>query len=411
MQPAEEERLVVFYVPGLDLRRLSGEETPYISALLEEFPTVRIRTIPDTELLATILTGVYPHEHGLWQVRFRGWSTDGGPLNRMSHLVPDVLATTLQGVVHAATGGFDLATVPWRRRRRFELRRFKYERRVHGWVEPSSSAPSVLARLDGSSTRYRFCSRFSQLEPNLDALLEEPLRLEFFEFYAFDLTEHWNLDRPDVMREASRKVDAAVRKLHRKSRERGRRFLLLSDHGQERVRDTIDLRAALREGDVPSDEYALYLQVPSARFWFRTERARGATLEVLERLPDVTVMEYPELRQYGLAFDSGACGELYAFAHPGRVFFPHDFYQPLANLFLGLADPQQRPRIGDPVHRGCHGYLPDHPSEVGFLTLADEGYEPVREEIELVDLAPTFLELVGARKPERLSGTCPFVRR
>ena len=79
-------------------------------------------------------------------------------------------------------------------------------------------------------------------------------------------------------------------------------------------------------------------------------------------------------------------------------------FQPVANLFLGLQDWKQRPRLTNPVHRGCHGYLPEHASERGFLLHSGPEAVELREEVELVDLAPTVLQLVGVPVPERMSG-------
>lgn len=413
MKAPEERGVFVCYVPGLDLRRLPSRDAPTIAGLLSSAPWVRIRTLPDTEHLPTILTGAYPHQHGVWQVRLLSGAERRprrGPA-RVLEALPDGMATVLQGAVHALTKSADLATIPPRRRRRFELHRFKYERREKRWLEPSEATTSLFRLIGRDAGRYSFCRRLGQLDDVVEGLPTPSARLDFFELYAFDLTQHWNLDREQVMRVALRRVDAAVDRLRRRCAEEARAFLLLSDHGQEPVTGTIDLMGALETLDLPEDEYDRYVQVPAARFWFASQRARGTILEALEGLSAVSVLDYRDLRRYGLRFDSGAYGEVYAFANPGRVFFPHDFYHPMANLFLGMTDPQQRPRIADPVHRGCHGYLPEADSEVGFLVLAEEGYEAMRSEVELIDVAPTILSLLRVPQPEGMVGGPAFVRR
>jgi hypothetical protein len=115
------------------------------------------------------------------------------------------------------------------------------------------------------------------------------------------------------------------------------------------------------------------------------------------------------MHYYGVRFEDDAFGELYAFADPGHIFFPHDFYQPLGNVVLGLLDKQQRARARQPVHRGNHGYLPEHPSERGWMLLDDATLKPQHAAVRLVDIAPTLLSLVGATPPEYMQGRVLYV--
>ncbi len=130
--------------------------------------------------------------------------------------------------------------------------------------------------------------------------------------------------------------------------------------------------------------------------------------ECLARLPHTRLLSWRDLSAYGIEFEDDAFGELYVCADPGWIFFPHDFYQPLANLFLGLTDHHQRPRLFQPRHRGNHGYLPEHPSERGFVLYADTGWRPARAEMALVDFAPTVLALLGEPVPAHMHGSAAF---
>jgi hypothetical protein len=110
------------------------------------------------------------------------------------------------------------------------------------------------------------------------------------------------------------------------------------------------------------------------------------------------------MHQYQVCFDDARFGEYYVMADAGSIFFPHDFYQPLANLYLGLFGHSQRSRIFNPVHRGNHGYLPHYPSEGRFLVLADNGIKPNRQNMGLIDFAPTMLDYLGAAIPAHMTG-------
>ena len=400
--------LFVLYVPGLDRRRVTRENTPFVYDALARFPNVALRTLPTTELVPTLFTGTWPHEHGIWQVKLRRDVRDTWAARALS-LVPDAVTTTVQGVRHVIDGNYDLATVPWRRRRRFELRRFKYTRRTGGDLAfgEGRGVASLFDHL-GERGRYLFTMRFSELERLGNELPSGRFDLELLEMYAFDVLSHWNLDRPDVIRVCLARVDEFVRRVAHRARERGVRLMLLVDHGQELVRERIDLRGRLRESRVPGREYDYFLEVGVARLWFHTERARRTLLDVLRATPRLRVLGAPDLRELGIDFPDDSFGEAYVIADHGVAFFPHDYYQPLANVFLGLTHDAQRPRVGDPRHRGSHGQHPDHESETGYLCLLEDGFVADREESPLVDFAPTVLALLGRPPLPSMGGRACF---
>lgn len=74
-------------------------------------------------------------------------------------------------------------------------------------------------------------------------------------------------------------------------------------------------------------------------------------------------------------------------------------------------EPQSRPRLSSPHHRGDHGYLPEHPSEHGFVILVDDGYDAPNSEASLIDIAPTVLSLPGDRPPASMKGRRLFRAR
>ena len=118
----------VCYIPGLDRRRIDSEHTPFIQSLLNQYPTSTLETIPSTELTPTLLTGVGPDKNGIWQVSLKD-ETTLSPLGKLVDLLPDVVTTTAQCFGHLMNSKRDLAAVPWRRRRQFNLHRMKYTRR------------------------------------------------------------------------------------------------------------------------------------------------------------------------------------------------------------------------------------------------------------------------------------------
>ncbi len=403
-------RLFVCYVPGLDRRRIGPAATPFVHRSLQTYPSANIATLPSTELLPTLLSGVYPHEHGIWQVKLLPQARSGEerrPLDRL----PDLVGTTVQCIRQLFDASFDLAAIPPRRRRQFEQQRFKYPRRraAGETLDRIGRFDSVFGVL-GRDSRYRFTKSFKTLAALLDELPSDGPLLEFLEMYALDLLQHWNLDRQAAVSRAYRSTDSFIEALHERCRGRGVVLMLLVDHGQEPVRGTIPLLRQLRRAGVPEREYSYFVEVGQARFWFHTERAKNRLSEVLTSLAHCRALPYHELGQFNVAFPDDTYGELYVAADPGYIFFPHDFYQPLANTFLALVDSLQRRRLLRPCHRGNHGYLPQHPSEQGYVVLFDDGFRAVRKTIELIDFAPSSLALVEREAPAHMKGSVAFRR-
>ena len=424
-------KLFVCYIPGMDLRRINTNDTPYMAGLFGAYPNVNIKSFPNTDLMPTILTGVYPHEHGMWQVRLKSES----PFSRKSRpdWLPDMLTSTYQGLVHLFNHSFDLATIPDRRLRNFEILRFKQTRHyfpslyemlskmVHGqdmdqykseeWHPhflEIGSLKTIFSIVGKEKSKFTFNRKFSKLNGLLGKLCSRDIRMEFLELHSLDIIEHWNLDDDGAINGTYRGVDAFIKRLHQKCEQKNVALLILSDHGQERVMDGIDIKGELKRLDLPEEEYQFYLEAPMGRFWFHTDRARAKIIDRLSSIRNGTVLSYKDLHQYNVRFDHDRYGEIYFIADPGYIIFPHDFYQPIANIFLGLTDPQQRRRIWNPRLRGSHGYFPHHESEKGFMILLDHHYEAEGKEIDIIDVAPSLLGLLGHKKADYMKGNCVF---
>lgn len=400
--------VLVCYAPGLDARRLDERHTPYLAGLLGAGQTLGIRTLPCTELVPTLVSGTLPHQHRVWQVSLRAEALNEQAAGFRDYL-PDILVSTLQCFWHLLDRSYDLAVIPWRRRRRFELHRFKYTRRADSPASMLEFAgyPSIFGLL-GARSRYLFTKDFAALPALAQELPSGQHLIEFVEMYALDLVQHWHLDNAAVMHDALARTDRFVRELHDNCRHRGVRLVVLVDHGQELVVGTIDLREALRRSGVPETEYSYFIELASARLWFHTRRAREVLTERLAQLPHTTLLDWRDMHRYQVCFEDASFGEFYLFADAGRIFFPHDFYQPIGNALLGLMDRHQRQRVRNPVHRGNHGYLPHHASERGWLWADDVVAAGPGEDADLVDIAPTLLSLVGESPPDYMRGRVLF---
>ena len=404
------DKLFICYIPGMDLRRINTNNAPYITRLFNLYPWAKIKTLPNVELVPTLLTGVYPHEHGIWQVKLR--SDQSSSLKyRLIDEIPDILITTFQCLVHLFNQSFDLAAIPSKRRRLLELKRFKYTRR-----EKSSEilfriggVESIFSIVGKGKGKYVFSKKFDGLDKLLYNLCSQDYRLEFLELYSLDILQHWNLDETNEISKFYRGIDNFVKNLHEKCQSKNSTLMILSDHGQEQVKGSIDIKKELKKLNLPENEYNFYTEVPMARFWFHTDRARRKIVDMLYSIDNGTVLSYKDMHKYNVKFDDDEYGEIYFIVDPGYIIFPHDFYQPLANIFLGLTDWQQRSRIFNPKHRGVHGYLPQYDSERGFIMILDHNnYRIDKRDVDIIDVAPSILGLLGYGKANYMEGNCIF---
>jgi hypothetical protein len=400
-------RLLVFFIRGMDLRRIQEETTPFVNDLLKSFPWVKINTIPTPELTQTIFTGQYPHEHGMWEVDLKS-DPELLAKNKVVDKIPDFLTTTFQCLIHLATKSFDLAAIPPWRRRRFEVSRYKYFRKSLDEFFKLQKVASIFDIIGKGNFIHLWTNKYNDMNKLLANLCSDNRELEWLDLYFLDQLQHWYLDDEVKIRKFYRGVDQFVEKLYKECQKSKVSLMFLSDHGMETVRGSIDIRSNLEKLKIPSEEYTYFIEASVARFWFHTDRARSAILGVLSSIEHGGVQSYEDLHEYNIRFADSRYGEFYFRTDPGYIIFPHDFYHPLANLYLGLTDWQQRSRVLNPKHRGYHGYLPNNESEKGFMILLDARYRTTKKEVEIIDVAPTVLGLLGYEIPDYMKGNCAF---
>jgi hypothetical protein len=400
-------KLVVCYVSGLDLRRVTPEGTPFLAEARERLAMATLTNLPSNELFPTLVTGVDPMTHGVWGVKLKQ-NGSASARTLLEHL-PEQVATTVQCMMHAIGRIYDLAAVPPRRRKRFHITRTKYKRRTkkREALHLIGGVPTVFDIVGSDESEYFFNSRYDPERSVLPRLCAEGRRLEVLELYSLDRHQQWNSDHPQEIRRFYAHMDKCLRLLDDRCRSRGWTLLIVSDHGHEPIRVAHDLEARLAALPFGDDEYSYFLEVSNVRFWFHSERARQAVTGILDSLSGATVFTYEEMERYGIPLPDASYGELFVYLDPGYIFFPHDFHHPLANLWLGLRDPMQRARLSSPRHRGNHGHLPHFDAEKSFALLLERGFSS-RGHGTILDVAPTILDLLGLQAPQTMKGTSLF---
>ena len=401
---------MVCYVPALDLRRVNQTTTPFIAGLLASYPWAGIYTLPNVDHVPTLLTGAYPHEHGLWGLKLRSPRENGSGLSTFVDALPDVVTTTAQCAVHALIKEVDLATMPTRRRRWFETKRFKFIKHANdpSIMDPVGGLPTLFTVLGRSRSTFLFHANMRTLDILLKRIGEGNKALELVEVHSLDSLQHWNLDRTAEIAHHYRTIDDFVRALKAKCARNDITFVLLSDHGMEPTTRYLDILAGLRRLGLSPGDVSYFIENTKATFWFHGGRSRSVIGDWLASLRHGHVLTYRDLARYGVCFTDAAYGDIFYLPDPGWSLFPNDFYHPVANLLIGLGDHQQRARMGNPRHRGDHGYLPEAESERGFILLADDRFSVRGGEARLVDVAPSLLWLLGSAAPGTMKGELLF---
>lgn len=407
------ERIFIAYVPGLDLRRVDQESCPHLTTLLAAHPSATFKAPATSDCMPVLLTGAYPHEYGLWGPKLKRVGIRPTMASRFVDALPDMVTTTFQCVRHVVSEPVDMAGVPPRRRRRFEMCFFKHikTRGAGDVTAPVNGIPSFFSVVGSSRSRFVYLPGLKGLDKRLPTLANGDHAVEMVEIHCLDQLQHWMADREEKVRDAYRKVDDFVSKLHAKSRSQDCAFIVLCDHGSEPVRGTLDVMSGIRGLGLDHGEYDLYVENTRARFWLHTARARERIGGLLESLPNSQVLSWRDLERFGIRFPNTDFGEVYLYPEPGYILFPNDFHHVLANRILAMTDWQQRPRFSQPAHRSDHGYLPQAESETGFVVLADDRFETASRQAEMVDVAPSLLSLLGLDPPDTMRGQSIFRRR
>ena len=98
----------------------------------------------------------------------------------------------------------------------------------------------------------------------------------------------------------------------------------------------------MRNTNISEEEYLYFIDIATARFWFKTDRARKAVQDMLNFIKNINIYSFRDLKVFDIMFDNERFGEIYAITDPGYIFFPHDFYQPFANIYMALRYKEQR---------------------------------------------------------------------
>ncbi len=301
--------------------------------------------------LPTLLSGLYPEEHGMLSMYRRGGS-DGvfkqldwwlRPLASMTKRQWTLRRWAARAVEQSGvTGYFSLYDVPLSLLSSFDLCQRK-----------DIFAPGAFGRHRGLadlmprdariwSWRVREADALAELGTELD---RGTARFLFLYSAELDSTMHSHGPRSEATSALLARYDRVLTDLIEKAKRRYRevRVFAFGDHGMAAVTGTHDLWTPLRRlGLAVPRELLFFLDSTMARFWYGTKEARRKVEALLQSLDYGRVIPEDELRALRADFPRAEYGQSIFLLKEGEILVP-------SYMSSG------------PV-QGMHGYHPDDPS-------------------------------------------------
>ena len=390
--------LLCFLVDAFRHDYLEEGETPFFARLAAEGSWSPLPTILgySDAIRATIFTGRYPDQLGYWmEYCFRPERSPFRPLDRLGFLdrFPNdfaqrgakyVLSATLMRALARSRGyrTLDLRHLPFG-----ALRFFDYTLPVPMTAPGALAAPTIFDRLSDAGLRWVYLdSSTTRPERMLWAARDLPVgtALVFVYLHHVDMASHLFGLESDRFRRSLRMVDGLAARLHEAVRLRTGQpsVLVFSDHGMSRAERMVAI-PELRRHPAFGTGFCFALDATMVRLWYFGDDMRlRADLRslVAHKLPG-RFLSQSDRGRFHIDFDNRQYGDDIFLTEPGTVIFPnfHSYVRPKA----------------------MHAYDPAHPDQHGIFIASKEITGPMIDGVNMVDIAPLALDLVGAQAHER----------
>lgn len=397
-------RLAIFFLDAIRFRDVNPNNTPFLHRMTTEGISGPLGTLLAYEgLAATLFTGTFPSEHGIWTRYYRDperspfkWIGPFAPvldkIDSTSSMASKALRYGLMRVSNALAGisyfpGVDEVPLTQLAGMNASLKRNLFEPGCFGRI------PSLFDILQRNGLTFHyfdhgiFDSDATVQRRAVSSNLDEDVNV--VRLVDLDTASHgYGLGTPSMLK-SLRQTDSLVGQLVSSWRRKSPNLIVLcfADHGMIPVEGTVDVERALRNLHFrPTQSLGMFLDSTMARFWGDHDTLKQVRT-VLEDLDSGTIMSEGDLSRYHLP-TSPVWGNLIFLAKAGRVISPN-FFDSHGQV------------------KAMHGYDPATPGLDTIAILHRPGNTEPRHlsQVRMIDILPTALGVLGLEAPSHSQGT------
>lgn len=379
-------KTIVIELHGFRKDYIREDTTPFLFSLTEKWSLVPSKSTLGPHVYPSTMTGVYPNKHQhLFKFSLRNKK------NNFREIIPLNLYNILINIYRLMRGYTFLTTLPHDKR----VGKFTIDKRYNNFHKNAFRIISLFDILRKEKKSFFPCSTFSLyslyyilcLFLNESALKNDEIATNIFinrlnrnkDDFLFhlllsaDIYGHKYGPNSREIRIAVKNVDNCIKKILNRCDEKNYNIIIFANYGMLSVKQTINLEEKLPEW---GKGYLYFLDSNYARFWFFDKRIKPKVITILNSIPNGHIITEEEKKEYHIDFDHYKFGEIIFMVDPYYAIYPNFFNKT--------------------IPKGLHSYNLENKDEYGFIM----SNRPIKNNAEVVDIAPTILDMMNIEYPE-----------
>ncbi len=401
----------IILIDGLRYDYLNEKDTPFLCSLEKNGIGGIVRETFAFQLRPAFFAGLYPEDCDIAHLYWH--NPEDSPFRITRYIPREILSLPKIGNLYfrlltsyarsierkkgysASSLYLSLSEIPYK-----SLRYFAFSERVNTWEAGSLENNITLfdiLRENNLNWLWIAYPTHNQLTDRIVSEFRKTFNTDYSMIYLHFAELDWagHTGGPHCLetKKAIREIDTAIEEVHALLNKHYSRVngLVFGDHGMVGIKKHIDINKKLmKTGLTPAKDYIYFLDSTQARFWFKNESAKKKIEDLLNGIKDGRILTEEDLENLHFSFNHNRFGELIFTVNDNTLIFPNFF------------------QSKQPV-KGMHGYLPQVRGNWAKFIVTDSNKKTViREPVEMVDLFPIILDLMGLPVPDTCRGVNPL---